>query len=225
MKAFFKLVGLNFIVKWRNLIQYWHVVFSFYGNARFRSIDCALLKRYFFLNPFTISKDFLIDIGEADLDVYGETPLTTMQLIADLCEIQTQDCVFELGCGRGRSCFWLSIFKGCRVVGIEYIPVFVEIAESIRIKYDVQHLTFQQEDMRQTDFKGATIIYFYGTCSSDVFIEELLAKFEALPIGVKIVTVSYSLLDYHSDKFIIEKTFVAPFTWGTATVYIQRKFQ
>ncbi len=43
-----------------------------------------------------------------------------MDVIARECGIQKEDVVFELGCGRGRTCFWLNTFIGCKVVGIGF---------------------------------------------------------------------------------------------------------
>ena len=61
----------------------------------------ALRRAYRFSNPFAISKAFLKQRGEADVYVYGETPLPVFALIAKECKLGPHDLLVELGCGRG----------------------------------------------------------------------------------------------------------------------------
>jgi hypothetical protein len=222
MKEFFQLVGLNLLVKKRNLVEFLRVVFSFYRNLNFAKVDFTLLCLYFFHNPFKISKNFLKEKKENEIYAYGETPLTTMQKIALECEIGEKDTVFELGMGRGRSCFWLHFFSRSKVVGIEYIPEFVRKANQVKSTFQLPHLEFRHEDMLLSDFSEGTVFYLYGTCYETAFIEKLIKKFKTLPKGTKIITVSYPLSDYSDVKtFSTLKNFSADFTWGSADVYLQ----
>lgn len=161
-------------------------------------------------------------IGEKDIYAYGETPLTTMQQIAKSCAINSNDTFFELGSGRGRCCFWLKCFIGCKVVGIEFVPEFVERANKIVTCFELQQIEFHKIDMLKADFTGGTLFYLYGTCYDTPFIKKMIEKVRNLPKGTKFVTVSYALSTYSDeDLFMIEKTFQADFTWGSADVYLQ----
>jgi SAM-dependent methyltransferase len=189
-------------------------------------VDITLLAKSLFKNPFRVSKKFLKEQGATNIYAYGETPLTSLSLIAENCRISQKDVVFELGCGRGRSCFWLNCFLGCRVVGIEYIPEFVNDANEIKDLYHLSNVNFRNEDMLTADLSEATMIYLYGTCLEDTDIKKLITKFEKLRSGTKIITVSYSLLDYTDTAepfFKIMKVFPAEFTWGTADVYLHHR--
>lgn len=218
------LLWINLKVKFSNIIEYCCVVMRYYPNFSFAKIDTALLLSYFFTNPFRISKSFLTQKGEKEIYTYGETPLTTLELIARNCEITAQDVVFELGCGRGRTCFWLNQWIGCSVVGIDYVPIFIEKAQCIKERFHIQNASFRLEDIFQTDLKGATVVYLYGTCYSAANIDLLIERFSKLPKGTKIITVSYSLTEFQPKApFKIIKQFSAAFTWGQTDVYLQIK--
>lgn len=224
VKEFFVLLKVNIAVQTKSFVEYVKVLCKYYGNVHFAKADLSMVLTYLFDNPFTISKRFLMKKGELDVYTYGETPLTTMEQIANECGISKSDTVYELGAGRGRTCFWLNSFVGCKVVGIEQVPAFVERATRIASSLHVDGVTFREQDMLKTDLSGATVIYLYGTCYEASFIEKLIDKFKALPSGAKIITVSYPLSDYTSKPlFEVMKRFPATFTWGNADVYLQLK--
>lgn len=220
-REFFSLLWLNTVVMARNAVEFVKVAAKYYWNISFLKADIALRLMYFFHNPFSISKRFLMHKGEKEVYAYGETPLTSMEIIAREAQIGPQDCVYELGSGRGRNCFWLNSLLGCSVVGIEFIPEFVERANRIKDKLDFKGVEFRLGDMCEADYSGATVCYLYGTCLDDASIRKLMKKFEKLPLGTKIITVSYSLMDYTDKPFFeVMKRFTVPFTWGEADVYI-----
>lgn len=218
---FFRLLGINLLVTFRNLIEYSKVVRRYYSNADFRRVDMALLKEYVFESPFRISKHFLREQGAVDIYAYGETPLTAMDHIAKECGISAEDCVFELGCGRGRTCFWLNVFKGCRVVGVDFVPQFIEKANSVKLAEGVEGVEFRLEDMLNSDLAAATVVYLYGTCYDDDFVRVLIEKFKKLPKGTSIITVSYSLEEFGTEEFVLKRCFPVQFTWGIGDVYLQ----
>lgn len=219
---FFSLLWLNLVVKKRNLVEFVKTACRYYGNWPFFKLDASLLLTYLFDNPFQVSQRFLKDKGEMNIYAYGETPLTTLELIATNARFNASDTLFELGCGRGRTCFWLNQFIGCKVVGIDFVPAFIERAERVRKKLRVSGIEFRCEDMRKSDFTGATGFYFYGTCYDEPFIRELIEKFKRCPSGTKIVSISYPLSDYTNEPlFEVMSRFPALFTWGKADVYVQ----
>ncbi len=177
----------------------------------------AFHQAYRFCNPFHICKQFLKQKGEKQIDAYGETPLPVFHQIACECSLQKDDVVIEMGCGRGRGAIFLSHLIGCRVIGIDWVPLFIEKANSI---VDNQlPASFRCEAMQEADLSEATVIYLYGTCLEDREIDLLARRFESLPSSVKIVTVSYPLSDY-SPHFKTLKQFIASFPWGEAEIYV-----
>lgn len=221
LREFFSLLWINTVVLWRNLIEFFKVALRYYGNFSFLKADISLRLMYLFHNPFSISKRFLMAKGEKEIYAYGETPLTSLEIIAKESRISSQDVVFELGAGRGRSCFWLNHFIGCRVVGIEYVPEFVERANRIKKKMGLKEIEFRLGNILDADLTGATVCYLYGTCLDDATIERLAQKFSKLPAGTKIITVSYPLNEYSKKPcFEILNRFSVPFTWGEGDVFV-----
>lgn len=219
-KEFLQLLWINLIVSLKNFVEWIRVLVSYYSNLRFAKLDLAIIFSYLFNSPYLISKKFLLARKEQDVYAYGETPLTTMDKIAKECRLKKEDIVFELGCGRGRTCFWLNEFLGCKVVGIEYIPEFVEIANTVKERFHVKDVEFRLQDMLETDYKEATVIYLYGTNLDDSFIIKLIDKLEKSKPGTKIITISYPLTDYTSkDTFEVMRCFSVRFPWGEADVY------
>lgn len=191
----------------------------FYGCDLFQSCDLALKKKYLLRNPFAISKRFLKKRKEKELDVYGEIPLTSLFLIAKECEIAPYDHLFELGCGRGRAAFFLRSVLLCSVTAIDFIPFFVLNAQKIVEAFNIERLTFICDDIQYIDLNQATCVYLYGTCLSDDVIKQLCIS---LPKKVKIITLSYSLKDYHKE-FKIIKQFTVPVPWGKVEVFLNQK--
>lgn len=219
---YLSLLGLNFLVQIRNLKEFIVIVLKYYSNFSFMKADVSLMLMYLFHNPFSISKRFLMKRGEREIYAYGETPLSTLEKITKECQINSNDCVFELGCGRGRTCFWLNSFVKCKVVGIEYVPEFIERALRIKNKLKIDNVEFRLEDFTKTDYSGATVCYLYGTCLDEKTIQTLIKKFLKLPAGSKIITVSYPLTDYTDDpRFEVMKRFPGKFTWGETDIYLQ----
>lgn len=206
------------------LMEYIQVVFFYYHYKKFAQIDWYLIRSYFSESPHVISKTFMKNKGESNIYVYGETPLTTMDYIAKECGIKESDIVYELGCGRGRACFWLNAFIGCSVYGVEFIPSFVRIAQSVKKRYRIHDVKFLCRDMMDVNLKDATVVYFYGTCMNDEALIGLCKNLAHLPQNSKIITISFPLSNY-SAAFKTIKTFLVKFPWGETSAYLQRTVQ
>jgi len=132
--------------------------------------------------------------------------------------------VYELGCGTGRTCFWLSTFVKCKVVGIDLLPTFIEKARFVAKRTEQIDLEFLEADMLTVDLSPATVIYLYGTCLQDEILAFLLARFHHLHPSTRVITVSYPLTDYCQGKlFHVIDSFRALFPWGRASVYINER--
>lgn len=223
LKESLSLVGIGIAVRWYNLKEYAQTVWRYYRRSSFAAADLLLLSTYWFRNPFTISRRFLKARGEENVYAYGETPLTTMERVADLCELGPDDVFFELGCGRGRSCLWMREFRGCQVVGVDFIPAFIKTAAWVTRQRGISSLQFVCRDMADMDYRQATAVYLYGTGFSEVALEKLLRSLKKLPKGAKVITVSYPLTEYRGAKgwLRLDKAFTASFPWGVATIYLQ----
>ena len=116
-------------------------------------IDLALLMSYLFQNPYKISKNFLIARHETEIYAYGETPLTSLEKIARSAKLTDRDVVLELGCGRGRTCFWLRSFIGCKVIGVDFIGTFIDKANQVKKKDKSQNKKESQDKVDSNEEK------------------------------------------------------------------------
>ncbi len=197
------------------------VIFNFYKNIRFLFFDALFFLFYFPFNPYRISRQFLKRDDREEKIFYGETPLSSYERMAKECQITSSDIFFEFGAGRGRGAFWLSFFIGCRVVAIEWIPLFVKIGKALGFFFRGKAPSFHQEDFLQTDCCCASVIYLYGTCLKETEILQLIQKFCRLSKGCKIITISFPLTDYAPHSFVLEKSFSLSFPWGETEAFLQ----
>ncbi len=219
---FFELLKIRLKTSQFFITEYWRSVARYYRKFSFAKADLLLVFGYMFKNPYKVSRDFLKSKQEENIYAYGETPLTTLETICKKCEVTSGDMVFELGCGRARTCFWLNQWLGCKVVGIEFVPEFVEIAEIIKKSCDLENIEFRCEDFTESSLEGASVIYLFGTCLKDEDIEKLTANIAALPSGTKVISVSFPLTEYDSSNSLeILRRFPGRFAWGDADVYCQ----
>lgn len=144
-------------------------------------------------------------------DVYGETPFETLHKIADLCDLTEEDVWLDLGCGRGRGCFWMAHFVGCRVIGVERVGLLLFLARLLK----PSKLSFKIGSLLDLDYSEVTLVYLYGTTWPDALLEKIAAK---VPIGARVVSISAPLVDLP-----ILKSFPVSFPWGETTAYLQRK--
>ncbi|MEX1013245.1 MAG: class I SAM-dependent methyltransferase [Waddliaceae bacterium] len=207
-KGQMRLLFIRFKTDLWNLIEGIRVLFLFWKDLTFFRIDIMLLMKYIRKSPYRISKEHLHEY------TYGETPLTTMAKIATECMVTANDRFFDLGCGRGRACFWMHHFIKCKVVGIDYIPKFIAYANQVKEKYHLEGIDFIEESIENSDLSQATIVYFFNLFASASLENTLIEK---LPKNAKVITVSSPL----SDLFEIEKSFTLQFPWGNAVGYLQ----
>ncbi len=224
LNSFF-LIYLRFKVTLLRLIEYFCEIKNYYSKFIFLKVDLSLLSLYIFQNPFRICKRFFIQEGKKEGHVYGETALFILETLATKCPITSKDLFFELGCGRARSCFWLALFTGCQVVGVEKVPAFIHKAQKIKAKFGLTSVEFRCEDFFSTDLSGGTIYYLYQTCLSEEEIAALIKRLIELPTTAKIVTVSYALNEFDRGKnqFVTVDQFEANFLWGKAQIFIQQR--
>lgn len=222
MRAWLDVLVLPWIflkVRWFFFQQRRHVLRLY---PHFAQYDRVFERNYLGRNPFSIAKAFFKQRGEQDIYNYGETPLTVFAHIAQESHLSSTDRILDLGCGRGKGVFFLSHLLQCVVVGVDWIPCFIEqaqrSAEEMRPRLQV---AFCCAEFSTVDLSSFTVIYLYGTGLTDACIETLVERFEQLAPHVKIFTVSYPLIDY-SCKFKTVQSWLVQFPWGQAELYLNQ---
>lgn len=222
LTQFVRLLGCNLLSQFHDLREDRRIARRYYDRPGFRTVDLALRRHYRLVSPFTISRLFNEALGLPDLHTYGETPLTTLEQIADAAHITANDLVYELGCGSGRTVFWLRTVLGCRTVGVDWNPIFIHRAHAVLRQHPLDGIDFVRADLRQMHYQAATVIYFYGSCADTPSIQALLDRFRALAPGTRIITISYPLSEYDpTNRYRLLTHFPAHFNWGEGTVYVQ----
>lgn len=184
----------------------------FYSNRAFRKLDRKLRRLYRGDSAYQVARRYWNDY------VYGETPISTVAKIADWISLTSSDRWVELGCGRGRSCFWLRATYGCAVVAIDKVPTFIERGKL------VGGVEFIEGDFCDFDFSKASVAYLTATCLGIDVMEKVARALEAMPEGSRLVTVSESILDYlPTSSFFLVKRAPAPFSWGEGTLFVHMK--
>lgn len=176
-------------------------------SLRFALLDLALGTASLCFNPYRICR-------KRRLGPYGETPLTTLHRIAQFCQLSSSDCWVELGSGRGKGCFWLSLFIGCRTLGIEAIPLFSRLSRFLAFLFRIPS-RFQCANFHETDLSQATHIYLYSTCMSE---EELASLSEKIPLQAKVITISSPM-----PSCTLLGSFSVSFPWGNTEAYLSIK--
>jgi SAM-dependent methyltransferase len=191
----------------------------YYRKPRFLAADLVLGSWNALSNPYRAHSDFRRSRGE-DPYTYGETPIPALAKIARRVGLNSSDHCLELGCGPGRTAFWLASVMGCRVSAIDQVPAFIERGQAVaRWSGLGDRLHFEQGDFLEREIPSdATFVYLCGSCLPKESIEKLAKRLTDLPSGTRLASVSYPLSEY-SQEFALRDEFEAGFLWGSATVY------
>ncbi len=193
-------------VKIFQLREQMRVIFRYYRNVRFALVDLGFCFFAFFCNPYRICRKF------TGTHSYGETPITTFAELAKAAGLVKEDVFVDLGSGRGKLCFWSSLWIGCESRGVEQVPGLVRQSKWLAKAFRVP-VCFDQEKMETADLSYATVVYLY-TMEWD---ETLLLE---MPPGARLITVGAPV---DLDGFAVVKIVEAKYPWGTTEVFIQRR--
>lgn len=210
-------------IKKKQFLEQLFVIKRYYPKStRFACADLCLQLLAFAFNPYRVSRKFLQKKGEKNIYAYGETSLKTLHKIASFGELSAEDVFLDLGSGRGKGCFWVASFVGCKVIGVEWVPLFVRCSQALAKICRFRSVQFFCKSFYEIDFSEATFVYLYGTSMQDAEIEKLLIKMEnGLKAGAKVVTVSEPLPRGFSFKE--KKRFPLEFPWGVTDAYLHIK--
>lgn len=205
-------------------VKYLVLMAYHFPNWRFLVADAMLTLKYGTQNPYKICLDYLKHYSTNEVQkAYGETRLRTLEKIAEMVNLTENDVLYDLGCGRGRCIFWFHLFFGCRAIGVEITPVFIERAEAIRKRLKLDGIEFRQAMIQDQDLSDATVVYLYGTCFKPEAIVRLFPCLARLPPGARVVSVTHPLDKYTPALFERVAVIDAPYSWGNSPIYILRR--
>lgn len=204
---------------WKTKVFLWkeqiRTIFSFYRAPRYALVDLLFGLSWFFSNPFRLCRFYYQKVQKEPLPVYGETPLSVWTEIAKRTKINGADVFIDLGCGRGKLAFWTAFWIGCKTIGVDSVPTFIDRANRLSRCLRVNNLFYVRCDLLSYPLSQATVIYLFT-----LHADEDKLDYSSLQNDVRIITVSERLPS--SDLFVSE-SFVVEFPWGKAPVFIHRK--
>lgn len=122
--------------------------------------------------------------------VWVPSPLETVALMLDLAEVTSQDHVFDLGSGDGRTVI-AAAQRGARAVGVEYNGDLVAFSRHEALRAGVaDRATFVQGDMYEADVSQATVLALFLLTEN---LRELSPTFLALRPGTRIVSNTFAI--------------------------------
>lgn len=133
------------------------------------------------------------------LDVpFVPTPHDVVEKMLDLADVQPSDFLIDLGSGDGRIAIAAVRDRGAMgAYGVDLNPVRVEEARANAQDAGVaDRVTFEVEDLFDTDFSSATVISMY--LLPDVNLK-LRPKILDMPPGTRIVSHAFDMGDWYAD--------------------------
>lgn len=187
------LFELDAIIRYRHLNQ-------------FMRVDWSLKKRDLISNAYSECRRYY---GKKE-GIYGETPLQTLESILQRIGLSEQDRFIDLGCGRGRLCFFVREVFRCSVKGVDLVPSYIEAAQ----KHAGKGIEFVIDDYsNHLDEKG--IYFWYALNSSSREYEKIVDRFAQ---GAVVITISEPI-----KRWELLDAMPALFPWGETTAFLQRK--
>jgi SAM-dependent methyltransferase len=114
---------------------------------------------------------------------FAPTPLDICEKMLDVSVIDSNDVVYDLGCGDGRVLTIAALKYNCKAVGFDIDPECVRRSNENIERYGVSHLArAYEQDIRKAKFEDASVVTLYLMPS---LLGEL--QFQRLPIGARIV--------------------------------------
>jgi hypothetical protein len=165
-----------------------------------------------------VCRKFLEKKGAKDPYQYGETPYETALKICNELKVTEKDIFHDLGSGRGLLAFYVEAITKCKVIGIEEIPIFVNLA-NFTSKILRLNARFLKDSYLNCSFDDESVIYLYGTMLEDHEIISLCKRFTS---SQKIISISYPLSDY-DEAFKTLKTFEVSYPWGKTEAYVNQR--
>ena len=161
-------------------------------------------------------KPFTPTSGQPGKDVvWVPTPQELVEQMLNLAKVTSQDVLFDLGSGDGRTVI-TAAKRGARATGIEYEPNMVELSKKNAADAGVTaRATFMKADLFETDFSPATVITLF--LLPDINLR-LRPKILDLKPGTRIVSNTFTMGDWNADQ---TATVGAPcMNWCTALLWI-----
>ncbi len=132
--------------------------------------------------------------------VYVATPHDVVDRMLSLAKVNSNDLVYDLGCGDGRVVATAARAHGCRGVGFDINPERVTESRQTVQKYNVaDRVAIQQQDIFELDLSPASVITLYLLPRLNV---RLIPQLEQLKPGSRIVSHDFDMKGVEPDRVV-----------------------
>ena len=154
----------------------------------FINMIILILLVFLFLANITLHTSALLSyfIGGAP---FLPTPITLLETMLALADIQSDELVYDLGCGDGRLLIEANLTYKAQAVGIEISTIFCWIAR-IKANFYQAVITVIQDDLMEFDFSNADVIFCYLMPEQ---LKQLKKKFSLLKKGCRIISLRFEV--------------------------------
>ena len=134
------------------------------------------------------------------LDVpYVPTPQSVVDAMLSLAAVNKDDVVYDMGCGDGRIVITAAKKYGARGVGVDIDPDRIKEANANAKQAGVSdRVKFVEQDLFQTDFKGASVVTLY--LLPDINLKLRPKLLSELKPGTRVVSHAFDMGDWKPDK-------------------------
>ena len=118
------------------------------------------------------------------------------------------------------------------MLGIEILEDLCALCEGLRARWDARvsralpepkratRVRFRNGDACVMDWSHGDVVFFNSTCFDEPLMSTLAARASRLRPGAFVLTMTFPL---PSDEFELLEESAVPQSWGSATMYVQRK--
>lgn len=155
-----------------------------------------------------------------DLAPYVPTPTFVVEKMLEMAHVDSEDILFDLGCGDGRIVIAAAEKYGAQGVGIDIDPMRISESRANAILAGVEdRVEFLQQDVMKIDFSKATILALYLLPES---LEMLRPLFEhMLEPGTYVVSHNYSIPGWEEKE--VDYVALKEDSGKIHTIYVYRR--
>lgn len=133
-----------------------------------------------------------------ELAPFVPTPMEVVEKMLELVRVTSNDVVYDLGSGDGRTVITAGKKYGARAVGFEINPELVQESRTGAAEAGVGHLVkIRAQDLMTADFSKATVVTIYLRPESNLLVRPLLEK--QLNPGSRVVSNEFTMGDWLPD--------------------------
>ncbi|HTY60794.1 MAG TPA: methyltransferase domain-containing protein [Acidobacteriota bacterium] len=137
--------------------------------------------------------------AQKNLAPFVPTPQYVVDKMLELAQVNSNDVVFDLGCGDGRIVITAARKYGAHAVGVDIDPERIRESEANAKAAGVESLViFKLEDATKVDVSSATVVTLYLLTSSNEVLRPILTK--QLKRGARIVSHAFGMGNWQPQE-------------------------